>query len=273
MSKRLIVNADDYGHTRGVSQGIHQAHLRGIVTSTTAMMNYPGADQDLREAMKECPQLGLGLHLVLTSGSPMLPAEKVPDLVDREGKFYKYGPFVERMNEINLTQVNLEWHAQVEAFKSAIGRLPDHLDSHHHSSYFTPALFELMLDLADELNMPIRLPFGMQGTSLAEISTADAGSRLANRLYDYAQVFVDGFYDQGVTLENLVSILRQIAGDDEHDTFELMAHPAVVDDELVRTSIYNERRAEELRLLCHGLTFSALKSCGIELINFSDLSQ
>ncbi|MBA3075615.1 MAG: ChbG/HpnK family deacetylase [Anaerolineae bacterium] len=102
MSKRLIVNADDYGHTRGVSQGIRLAHLRGIVTSTTAMMNYPGAVDDLRMAVKECPRLGLGLHLVLTSGRPVLPAEKVPDLVNLEGKFYKYGPFIERMNQINL---------------------------------------------------------------------------------------------------------------------------------------------------------------------------
>jgi chitin disaccharide deacetylase len=273
LSKRLIVNADDYGHTRGVSQGIRQAHLRGIVTSTTAMMNYPGAVDDLRMAVKECPRLGMGLHLVLTSGSPVLPAEKVPDLVNLEGKFYKYSPFVERMNQINLTQVNLEWNAQVEAFKKAIGHLPDHLDSHHHSSYFTPALFELMLDLADELKVPIRMPFGMQGTALAEISSPVIGSRIVENTIGYAQVFMDGFYDEGVTLENLVSILQQIAEDDEHDTFELMTHPAVVDDELVHTSIYNERRADELKLLCHGLTFSALKACGIELINFSDLNQ
>jgi predicted glycoside hydrolase/deacetylase ChbG (UPF0249 family) len=271
MTKKLIVNADDYGHTRGVSSGIRQAHLRGIVSSTTAMMNYPGADDDLREATRECPRLGLGLHLVLTSGKPLLPADKVPDLVDEGSKFYKYDPFVERMNQIDLTQVNLEWHAQVEAFKKAIGRLPDHLDSHHHSSYFTPALFELMLDLADELKVPMRLPFNMEGTALAGITSPQTDSRLAGRNNGYAQIFLDNFYDESVTLENLVSILQQIAEDKEHDTFELMTHPAVVDDELMRTSIYNERRAEELRLLCHGLTFSTLKSFGIELINFADL--
>jgi predicted glycoside hydrolase/deacetylase ChbG (UPF0249 family) len=273
MSKRLIVNADDYGHTRGVSLGIRQAHLRGIVTSTTAMINYPGAKGDLREAVRDCPRLGLGLHLVLTSGNPVLPVDIVPDLVDREGKFYKYAPFVERMHQIDLTQVNLEWHAQVEVFKKAVGRLPDHLDSHHHSSYFTPALFDLMLDLADELKVPVRLPFGMQSTTLAELNSPQAESRLANRDLGYAQVFVGSFYDEGVTLENLISILTQIAADEQQDTFELMSHPAVVDDELIRTSIYNARRAEELRLLCHGMIFSAFKSFGIELIRFTDLKK
>lgn len=271
MSKRLIVNADDYGHTRGVSLGIRQAHLQGIVTSTTVMMNYPGANEDLRDAVKECPRLGLGLHLVLTSGKPMLPAEKVSSLVDAKGKFFRYKPFIKRKNQIDLTQVNMEWHAQLDAFKKAVGRLPDHLDSHHHSSYFTPALFELMLILANELKVPMRLPFGMQGTALAEFESPASGSRLANRNNGYAQIFIDSFYDEGVTLENLAAILQQIAEDKDHDIFELMSHPAVVDDELMRTSIYNERRAEELKLLCHGMTFSALKSFGIELIRFEDL--
>lgn len=271
MNKRLIVNADDYGHTRGVSQGIRQAHLRGIVTSSTAMMNYPGTDEDLRVAANDCPRLGLGLHLVLTSGKPVLPTEKVLNLVDGEGKFYRYDPFVERMHQIDLTQVNLEWHAQVDVFYKAIGRLPDHLDSHHHSSYFTLALFELMLDLADELNVPMRLPYGMGGTALSNICSSSEVTRLANRKCGYAQVFLDDFYDESTTLANLTSILQRIAEDKEHDTFELMTHPAVVDDELIRTSIYNERRAEELNLLCHGMTFSMLKFFGIELINFTDL--
>ena len=76
--KRLIVNADDYGRTRGVSAGIREAHLHGIVTSTTAMMNFPGVQADLARACDDCPQLGLGVHLVLTAGRPLRPAENVP---------------------------------------------------------------------------------------------------------------------------------------------------------------------------------------------------
>lgn len=271
MTKQLIVNADDYGHTAGVSLGIRQAHLRGIVTSTSAMMNYPRANEDLREAVKECPRLGMGLHLVLTSGKPVLPAVKVSSLVDREGKFYKYDPFVERMDRMDLSQVNLEWHAQVEAFLKAIGRLPDHLDSHHHSSYFTPALFELMLDLADELNVPIRLPFGMEGTALAEFITPPKESRLATRKPAYAQVFVDSFYDEGVTFENLKAILQNIADDPDHSTFEIMCHPAVVDEELRQTSTYNEQRALELEFLQNPEIRSLLEKLGIQLIRFADL--
>ena len=66
MSKRLIVNADDYGRTAGVVEGILRAHQRGIVTSTTAMMNMPGIEDALRRA-QSYPELGLGVHLVFSN--------------------------------------------------------------------------------------------------------------------------------------------------------------------------------------------------------------
>jgi predicted glycoside hydrolase/deacetylase ChbG (UPF0249 family) len=74
MTLRLIVNADDYGRTPGVSRGIREAHRRGIVTSTTCMMNMPAVVDDIALALEETPRLGLGVHLVLTSGRPLLPA-------------------------------------------------------------------------------------------------------------------------------------------------------------------------------------------------------
>ncbi len=54
MSCSLIVNADDYGRTPGVSTGIRDAHLRGIVTTTTVLINLPGATDAVRRAAVEC---------------------------------------------------------------------------------------------------------------------------------------------------------------------------------------------------------------------------
>jgi chitin disaccharide deacetylase len=269
--KRLIVNSDDYGHSRGVSQGIRQAHLNGIVTSTTTMLNYPGAGEDLRAAMAECPRLGLGLHLVLTSGSPVLPVAKVPSLVDSDGQFHRLEPFIAQIEKIDPAEVSLEWHAQVDAFKAATGRAPDHLDSHHHISFYTPALFEEMLKLAGELGCPIRMPFGMEGTVLNGVNEPKAASRDITSQYGYAQIFLDGFYDTGVTLANLETLLNQVANDPQHETFELMTHPAVVDEDLRRTSSYNDKRAEELILLQAEEVKQLLKQNNIQLIRFSDL--
>ncbi|MEK7278341.1 MAG: ChbG/HpnK family deacetylase, partial [Chloroflexota bacterium] len=87
MTKQLIVNADDYGRTPSVSGGIRHAHLRGVVTTTTAMMNMPSVENDIRLALEECPNLCLGVHLVLTAGRPVLPPERVPSLAASDGGF------------------------------------------------------------------------------------------------------------------------------------------------------------------------------------------
>jgi chitin disaccharide deacetylase len=271
MKKQLIVNADDYGHSRGTSQGIRQGHLNGIITSTTAMINYPGADGDLRVAMQECPHLGLGLHLVLTSGNPVLSPEKVPSLVNEKGRFFDLSGFYANEEHLNLKEVEAEWRAQIEAFQKAIGRKPDHLDSHHHSSYCNIDLFLLMMDLADELNCSIRVPYGTEHTVLANISTPPEQSRLAGLKNGYAQVFIDDFYDQTATLESMKGILQFIAEDSQHQTFELMCHPAIVDEELTNTSSYNQPRARELEVLTSPEIVEMVKQKDIQLISFEHL--
>jgi predicted glycoside hydrolase/deacetylase ChbG (UPF0249 family) len=154
--KYLIVNADDYGHTAGVSRGIREAHLTGIVTSTTAMLNMSGVEEALREAIATCPQLGLGVHLVLTAGAPVLPASLVPSLVGNDGRFFKQAEFRARLATCNPDDAQAEWRAQIEKFCAVVGRSPDHLDSHHHTSYWSPSLLAVMLALASEYHCPIR---------------------------------------------------------------------------------------------------------------------
>ncbi len=66
--KRLIVNSDDYGRTPEISRGIRETHTRGVVTSTTCMLNIPTTAEDIDVALKETPTLGMGVHLVLTMG-------------------------------------------------------------------------------------------------------------------------------------------------------------------------------------------------------------
>jgi len=41
--RRLIINADDFGLSPGVSRGILRAYREGILTSTTFMVNFPWA--------------------------------------------------------------------------------------------------------------------------------------------------------------------------------------------------------------------------------------
>jgi chitin disaccharide deacetylase len=162
MTLCLIINADDYGRTPEISRGIREAHLHGLVTSSTAMMNMFSAASDLKIALKETPRLDLGVHLVLTSGKPLQPAAQIPSLTTPEGSFHNLAQFVSLAPSLNLEEVRAEWRAQIEAFIATAGNNPTHLDSHHHSSYFTPGLLQAMFELAREYGLPIRLPISWE---------------------------------------------------------------------------------------------------------------
>ncbi len=90
------------------------------------MMNMPGTEHAVHLA-KEYKTLGVGVHLVLTAGEPLL--KNVPSLVGADGLFHKQG--VVREGNIDPEEVEREWTAQIEKFLS-YGLIPTHLDSHHH---------------------------------------------------------------------------------------------------------------------------------------------
>ena len=157
MGKQLIVNADDYGRSPGVSRGILKAHREGIVTSTTVMINQEGIQAQLAEALA-CPGLGIGLHLVFSSWRPVLPPQEIPGLVDEDGLFWTSiacGPGPKRSRWM---QLEAELRAQVERFQALAGRLPDHLDCHHFVHLYPP-FFQVYADLAAEFDLPLRVPF------------------------------------------------------------------------------------------------------------------
>lgn len=279
MTLRLIVNADDYGHTAGVSAGIREAHQQGIVTSTSAMMNSPDVADALAVAAQSCSRLGIGVHLVLTSGTPLLEPDSIQSLITSDHKFLGEEGFIEHLPEIHLDEVWAEWSAQVEKFVAVTGHWPDHLDSHHHSSYFTPALFEMMLNLAAQYGCAIRRPQWEFVSNPAEplpapytrSGVAEMRRLLAHYNPRTTDAFTDEFYDDRVTLENLIAILSRNVESSADQSLEIMTHPAVVDDELRATSTYNETRGLERVLLQHPQVLAYIQSHSIELINFSRL--
>jgi predicted glycoside hydrolase/deacetylase ChbG (UPF0249 family) len=264
--KRLIINSDDYGRTPEISRGIRETHLHGVVTSTTCMMNIPTTANDVVIALKETPTLGMGAHLVLTMGKPISSPESVPSIVDENGNFFKYTPLIERLASLNMDDVKKEWRAQIEEFIKAAGRKPTHIDSHHHSSYFSPNLFRGMLELAKEYDCAIRFPFTEVSSELEE--TAKHVPKLINE-FDPRRPssFVVDFYDEGTTQENLLNIINNLSD----GTSEIMCHPGYVDEAFAKESSYNFQRERELKILTDPSVKAAIESQNIELITFGDL--
>ena len=265
--KRLIINSDDYGRTPEISRGIREAHLRGVVTSTTCMMNIPTTAEDVAVALKETPTLGMGVHLVLTMGSPISAPAAVRSITDEEGNFFKYAALVEQLPQIDPDEVKTEWRAQIDAFVKASGRNPTHLDSHHHSSYFSPELFRGMLELAKEYECAIRFPF--TGDISKELEETNKRVPELIREFDPRRPdhFVVDFYDERATYEELINILTHLPD----GTTEIMCHPGYTDDAFAKESVYNDQRDRELNILTDPSIKEAIQAQGIELITFADL--
>ncbi len=265
--KRLIINSDDYGRTPDISRGIREAHLAGVLTSTTCMMNIPSTADDVLLALKETPQLGMGVHLVLTMGRPLLAREAVSSLMDSNENFFKLAALTANLPELKLDEVKMEWRAQIERFIHAAGRKPTHLDSHHHSSYFTAELFDAMLELAKEYGCAIRFPF--TGNIMEELKETNQHVPELIAKFDppHPDRFIADFYDEGATQEHLLNIITNL-GD---GTSEIMCHPGHVDEAFAKESIYNFQRERELKIITDPVINEAIQKQEIQLISFAEL--
>jgi len=265
--KRLIVNSDDYGRTPAISRGIRDAHLRGVVTSTTCMMNIPTTAADIAMSLKETPKLGMGVHLVMTMGKPILPRAAVSSITDENGNFFKYTPLIEHLSSLKMDEVKAEWHSQIESFVKASGRMPTHLDSHHHASYFAPELFHAMLELAKEYNCAIRFPFTDSVSSELEETHKQVPDLIKEFGPRKPDTFVVDFYDEGATYEKFLSIIKNLG----YGTSEIMCHPGYVDEVFANESVYNYQRERELKILTDPSIKETIQANGIELITFANL--
>jgi hopanoid biosynthesis associated protein HpnK len=146
--RRLIVNADDFGRSDSINEAVIQAHLKGILTTASLMVNEPSADKAVQLA-RQHPTLGVGLHLALVCGRAALPAERIPSLATRDGQFsdnavaagFRYF-FSRRCRE----QLRAEIGAQIEKFQ-ATGLPLDHLNG-HLNMHMHPVVLELLLENA-----------------------------------------------------------------------------------------------------------------------------
>ena len=282
MGKKLIVNADDYGRSPGVSRGILQAHQEGIVTSTTVMINQPGVEAQLADALT-CPKLGIGLHLVFTAWRPLLPPEQVPALVDGKGFFLDQHTVWARAEEIPPRQLQAELAVQVERFVALAGRLPDHVDAHHFVHLYPP-FFQVYADVAAQHHLPLRVPFPAETDFTQAVKTlpflegfpkdlvrgmiATNSALLRARWLAHPDHFISTFFGrETLTVEHLLSLLDTLPD----GVSELMCHPGYAGADLA-SSTYRAERETELALLTHPAVRERVKELGVELVTFGALA-
>ena len=145
--KCLIITADDYGMAESVNRATDACMKEGIVTSTNVMTNMEYADE-AKKLRTEFPNVSVGLHLTLTAGKSVLPAEKVKTLLEEDGTFHSYKRFRElyKKGKISNEEILAEIKAQYDKFIGICGK-PDYWNT-HQNVHVAFGLFDLFAKTA-----------------------------------------------------------------------------------------------------------------------------
>jgi chitin disaccharide deacetylase len=246
VTRRLIVNADDWGLSRGVSEGILAAHRHGIVSSTTVLVT---ADLDREQVARlRDSGLGVGLHVNLTLGAPLTRGRS---LVDGDGRFVRDAR--RAAARVSAADVRAEVEAQMARFESALKRRPTHLDSHHHVGLHPPVR-DVVLAVARELDVAVR-------SQNAEVRARARSARLRTPDHFFGESGPDAYWSPDRTVRHLRELPAGVS--------EFMCHPGWVDAELAYSRYGRQRETEMIGLGAAARATAA--ALGIALCTFADL--
>jgi len=286
--RRLIVNADDFGYTPGVNRAILEAHLHGVVTSSTLMAN-GAAFAEAAQLARTAPKLSIGCHVVLTDGEPVLGAEQLPSLTAAAHFRDGMATFAARAigGRMRAEEIAAEAAAQIRKIQSA-GIAVSHIDTHKHTHLFPKILRPLLRAAADCGVHAIRNPFGprlpLRSSHLLRRPGLWARYVEVRILGGFAGKFreaVDreGFTTPDGTLGIVVTgaldetLFQAIARSIPEGTWEFVCHPGYNDADLqAGKTRLRASRETELRVLTLPAAREVLAQQGIELISYRELS-
>jgi predicted glycoside hydrolase/deacetylase ChbG (UPF0249 family) len=268
--KQLVVNADDFGFTPDVNQGIVEAHRRGILTATTVMANGAAFDDAVRLA-RETPSLDIGCHLVLIGGRSLVTGRVLPASVPQ-----LLGALARR--ELRPYE---ELAAQVRKIRQS-GIRPTHLDTHKHT-HLAPPVLDAVARLGQEFDIRwVRRPFdfplnALRGTvPRLKRLTSDALRLLRRRFHRVLERHgcrtTDHFAGFQITGRFRTAELLELLASIPDGSTELMCHPGHCGEALqsARTRL-KESREHELEALVAPEVRAAVERHGIELVSYTGL--
>lgn len=226
--RELIVNADDFGMSVGINDGIIGAHRSGILTSASLMVLRPAAKHAVTAARLHT-DLSIGLHL---------------DLCEWVYANDEWQLSYEIIRLSDMRAVKNELHRQLNLFKSLTGNAPSHIDSHQHVHRSEP-IRSIVLDVARQLDIPVR--------------EETPGIAYTGRFY--GQTNKGESYPDGISRSSLIHLLQILP----NGTTELACHPAKRVD---FQSVYNKERVMEHEVLCDAGIARTVSNAGIQLTSF-----
>ena len=256
---RLIVNADDFGLTAGVNRAVAELHSAGVLTSTTLMAR-AGATSEAIAMAAATPSLGVGCHVVLVDGEPVLPPNEIPTLVDQKTGCFpaQLKTFLTRLftGRISSDEIEAEAAAQIRSLQCK-GLKLTHFDTHKHTHMFPPVLRPVLRASRAVGIRAVRNPFE---PSWAVRATAGAGwarcaevGLLRNLESRCLQIIAQ---EEMATTSGTIAVVgtgvldaaavRSLLSATPDGTWELVTHPGYNDADLakVRTRLRASRDIE-----------------------------
>jgi predicted glycoside hydrolase/deacetylase ChbG (UPF0249 family) len=266
--RRLIVNADDFGYTADVNDGIIEAHRHGILTAATLMANGRAFDHAVRLAGLS-PNLDPGCHLVLIGGESLVSGKPFPNSVAQLVRDLVSGRW----------DVEREFRAQIERTVAA-GIRPTHLDTHKHTHLF-PSVLRAVARLSAEFGIRwVRRPFDfpLEGGPVPRTRrwlTAGLGflrpffeQTLARHGCQTTDAFAGFALTGAYTVPEFVRLAKHLPP----GITEFMTHPGYCREELrAAPTRLKETREAELRVLVDPESRDALRREGVVLTTYRGL--
>jgi chitin disaccharide deacetylase len=287
--KELIINADDFGYTKGVNDGIIRAHREGILTSATLMAN-GAAFEDAVEQAKANPKLGIGCHLVLTGGNAVAPKEKIPSLAGPDGRLPEsLAAFVARLSvgSVRAEDMETELRAQLEKIQRA-GIELTHVDTHKHT-HVHPRVMNAIGRVAGEFGITrVRNPIeslrdswrtarseksGLAANMAASCAVSSVGAWFQSISRRYGLRSPDHFMGLAITGSVSAAALCRLIDTLPDGCTEIMTHPGLCDAELRKTDTrLNKQRETELDGLLSQEAKRLVAAKGVRLISYRELT-
>jgi predicted glycoside hydrolase/deacetylase ChbG (UPF0249 family) len=293
MRRLLIINADDFGLTRGINLAVSECADAGLVRSASLMANGEAFDDAVR-TVKGREGFGTGIHFVLTGLRPLSPAEKLAGLIGPEG-FLPSGPG-ELLKKIAARKtlrdvIRTELFAQAErVFDSGI--TPTHFDSHKHV-HIIPTVLDVIIEIAERFSVKwMRAPFEAEGAwrFLPDLEKGQRAKFVKQFAVAHSSIIARPIFRSrirkagiktpaglyGISPTGFINenIIRRICRMLKPGLSELMTHPGIVDADLVRRkSRLLSSRAKEKELLVSAKLKRLFEEYEIVVIHFGEANQ